>query len=32
LLLRIKSDPLLQPLHDDARFESMVRRLHLPWP
>ena len=31
-LLRIKSDPLLQPLHDDARFESMVRRLHLPWP
>ena len=31
-LRRIKSDPLLQPLHDDARFESLVRRLHLPWP
>jgi hypothetical protein len=31
-LRRIKSDPLLQRLHDDARFESLVRRLHLPWP
>ena len=31
-LLRIKADPLLEPLHDDARFGSMVRRLHLPWP
>jgi predicted Zn-dependent protease len=31
-LHRLKSDPLLQPLHDDPRFGAIVRRLHLAWP
>ena len=26
----LKSDPRLNPLHDDPRFQSLVRRLNFP--
>jgi len=31
-LIRLKSDPLLDPLKGDPRFAALVRRLNLPWP
>jgi len=31
-LIRLKSDPLLDPLKGDPRFADLVRRLNLPWP
>ncbi len=31
-LIRLKSDPFLDPLKSDPRFADLVRRLNLPWP
>jgi TolB-like protein/DNA-binding winged helix-turn-helix (wHTH) protein/Tfp pilus assembly protein PilF len=31
-LMRLKSDPFLDPIKGDARFADLVRRLNLPWP
>ena len=31
-LIRLKSDPFLDPIKGDARFADLVRRLNLPWP
>jgi len=31
-LIRLKSDPMLDPLKGDSRFADLVRRLNLPWP
>jgi TolB-like protein/DNA-binding winged helix-turn-helix (wHTH) protein/Flp pilus assembly protein TadD len=31
-LMRLKSDPLLDPIKGDPRFADLVRRLNLPWP
>ena len=30
-VIRINSEPLLDPLKRDARFVDLVRRLNLPW-
>jgi len=32
ILMRLKSDPFLDPLKNDPRFAHLVRRLNLPWP
>ena len=31
-VMRLKFDPLLDPLKDDPRFADLVRQLALPWP
>jgi hypothetical protein len=31
-LMRLKSDPFLDPLKGDPRFARLVQRLNLPWP